>query len=385
MDLPEKELIKIHKVLNLFILGEFFGYHNLLQLLERCHIKSHNLYNIWRQFSTEQIVYIAEFFFWINFRAKMIELCSKSDSTWSRMNVTLVIDTSIYKQILSNGEEIEEYDKFFSGQYNCVVYGFRLTLIGVVIDKTFYPIRFVISSKKEKEIDVAERLYKEVAEKIETLKEDEEIDFPNLFLSVDNGFCQKKLFDAVADIDVISVPKKSWIFEIDGKRQNLRAHIKEYLKEEEKSDTPILPLRKRAKCNVLGEVVVLFFRYNGKKKVNVIVTTKLDIFAKTLRHRWFQRTYIEQFFRFSKHTLKIQETKSTDKKEFEKKLSINFLKAIVCQEFTQFCRKNYKILDNFSFHKIRKNLIRGQIDQVFLESILFDYEGLFHDLISINP
>ena len=118
LELSERELIKMHKVLNLFVLGEFFGYHNLLQLLENYEIKSHNLYNIWRKFSAAEIIAITELFFWVNFRAKMVELCQKSDSTWSRMNVTSIIDSSIYKQILNNGENIEEYDKFFSGQYH---------------------------------------------------------------------------------------------------------------------------------------------------------------------------------------------------------------------------------------------------------------------------
>ena len=39
-----------------------------------------------------------------------------------------------------------------------LVYGFRLTLIGMVINERFYPIRFYISSKEHKELDVAKTL-----------------------------------------------------------------------------------------------------------------------------------------------------------------------------------------------------------------------------------
>jgi hypothetical protein len=146
----------------------------------------------------------------------------------------------------------------------------------------------------------------------------------------------------------------------------------------------IFPLRKRAFRKNFGDVVLLFFRYNRSEKINVIMTTKLEIHSKTLRRRWFQRTYIEQFFRFSKHILKIQESKSTDVFEFDRKVYINFLKVLVCQIFTAFCRKNYKMFKKWSFQKIRKHLIYDQIEQVFLKKILFNYDDLLQSMIGIT-
>lgn len=380
LSLSEKELKKIHKVLNLLLLGEFFGYHNFCQLLAAYHLSTHHLYRLWKNCTNDQITVLVERFFWLAFRERLLDICQKSESTWSRMNVTLVIDSSIYKQILSQGKEIPEFDKFFSGQYHAPVYGFRLTLIGMVIGQRFYPIRFYISSKEHQEVEVARTLLAEVKQKLNTLKEQEKVEFPNLFLSVDSGFCSSELFEADEEITMISVPKKSWVFEIDGQKMNLKKHIDRFLEEERTSDEPIFPLRKRAVGNTLGEVVLLFFRLNNSQKVSVIVTDKLDIFAKTLRRRWFQRTYIEQFFRFSKHTLHIQSSKSTNAHEFDRKASVNFLKVLVCQTFTYFCREHFQLCRTWSFEKIRAHVIYDQVDQTSLENILFHYDDLLHSM-----
>ncbi len=114
---------------------------------------------------------------------------SEKDLKWSRMNVTLVIDSSIYKQLLSLGDDIPEFDKFFSGQYHATVYGFRLPLIGLVIGGCFYPLSFYMSSKEYQERDIAKQLLEEVKQTLNLLKTAEDIVFPNLFLSVDSGFC----------------------------------------------------------------------------------------------------------------------------------------------------------------------------------------------------
>jgi hypothetical protein len=49
---------------------------------------------------------------------------------------------------LSRGDDIPEFDKFFSGQYHTTVYGFRLTLIGLVIGTHFSPIQFFFPQKR---------------------------------------------------------------------------------------------------------------------------------------------------------------------------------------------------------------------------------------------
>ncbi len=242
ISLSQKEQQQVHNALNILVLGEFFGYHNFCQLLDVFHLSTHHLYRLWKTCSHDQITALVECFFWLAFQERFLDICRKSDATWSRNNVTVVIDSSIYKQILSKGQDIPACDKFFSGQYHAPVYGFRLTLLGIVIGGQFYPIRFYISSKEHKELDVATTLLAEFTQRLKVLTTQEQVAFPSLFLSVDSGFCHPDLFDAEDDMTVISVPKKSWVFEIEGQKMNLKAHIDRFLKEEQTRDAPIFPL-----------------------------------------------------------------------------------------------------------------------------------------------
>ncbi len=380
--LSDKEQRNLHKVLNLLIVAELFDLHNLGQIADYFGISGRNLYRTWRKFSNQKIMDMVNEIFWISFRHRMIELCQKSDATWSRNQVTLVVDSSIYKHYISNPDtETEKIrDKFFSGQYKSTVYGFRLTLIGVVIDAVFYPINFYVSSKEHKEVTVAKVLVKRVGKRLKQLKNQDAICFPNLFMSVDNGFCETSFFETNQDIgiDPISVPTKSWIFEIDGEKGNLTEYINTLKAREEAGEVDIFPYRKKAFRKGFGDVVLLFFRLKKGIRINVIMTTRLDIKAKTLRRRWFQRTYIEQFFRFSKHTLRIQETKAENVNEFVRKLALNFLKVMVCQTFTQICRKKEKLLKKWSFHKIRDQISYHKIHPEFLEKIVTNYDDLLH-------
>lgn len=296
------------------------------------------------------------------------------------MHVTLVSDRSMSKQILSSGDDIPEGDKFFSGQSHAPVYGFRLTLIGMVLGGQFSPLQGVISSKADNERDVAKRLLASVKQNLDRLPEIHHRTCPNLFLSVDNGFCDLELFEADDEITVISVPKKSWIFDIDGQKMSLNQHSDRLLEEERTSQTSVLPLRKRAVGHPLGEVVLLFFRYHARTTVSVIVTDQLDIFAKTLRRRWFQRTESEQFFRFSTHTLVIQAAQSTDASEFDRKVAVNFLNVLVCQTVTAWCRIQFPFLHTWSFEKIRTHAMYDQVDQTFLDDLLFHDDDLFHSI-----
>lgn len=384
LELSNHDLNTIHKALTLLVLGEFFGYHNLCQVCDAYHLAPHQWYRLWKACPTPHLVTFVNAFLWLAFQERMLAVCQKSQATWSRMNVTLVIDSSIYKQLLAHSKAIPEFDKFFSGQVHAPVYGFRLTVIGMVMGKRFYPIHFYVSSKAHAERDVARTLLAEVKDKLDRLATAKSLTFPPLFLSVDNGFCHPDLFAADDDITVISVPKKTWVFEIDGQRMNLSQHIERFLEDEHTSQTPVFPLRKRAVGNTLGEVVLLFFRLTNSTKVTVIVTDHRDIFAKTLRRHWFQRTAIEQFFRFSKHILNIPSTKATTVSEFDRKMSLNFLKVVVCQAFTAFCRVQFAPLHAWSFEQIRRHAIYDQIDQTWLEQILFHYDDLFHSITELT-
>jgi hypothetical protein len=382
--LSNRDLKKLHRLLNLMLLGEFFGYHNLLQILNRFDLESHHLYKIWHQFSDQTIVDLCNEIFWNVFRDRILKLAAHSDSTWSRQEVTLVIDTSIYKQILSDSSNAEEFDRFFSGQFNCPVCGFRLMLIGIMIDGIFYPIHFYIFSKKYSEKKVALTLLQQVCQKLETLKKENNIEFPNLILSADNDFCDPDFCAACLDngIDPLLVPTKSWKFEIEGQTVKLSDKIAEMLEREARGET-VFPCRLRAKRDKFGEVVLLFFRLAKGKKIVVIMTPNLSMKAKTMRRHWFQRTGIEQFFRFSKHTLAIQETRSKDSNTFVRSIAVNFLKALIGQLFTRFFRKS-NALKKWSFHQVRRALINGAMQPDFLRQILTEYDPLLQAELSVT-
>lgn len=384
--LSEKNERNLHKILNLLILGELFELHNLSQLLFALGLDATTLYRNWKKLSHRQILDLVNHCFAVIVRDRLRELCRKSESTWSRKKVTLVLDSSIYKQILSRGKEHPEFDKFFSGQVNATVWGFRLTLIGLAIDDIFYPISFYISSKQYSEGEVAAALLRQVSRMLKLFKEQENLDFPNLYLSVDGAFCKDEIFELCEKqlgIIPISVPRRNWKFEIDGETTTLSGYINQLLEQEAEGNEDVFPHRKRAHREQFGEVVLLFFRLKKGKKINIIMTTKLEISAKTLRRRWFQRTYIEQFFRFSKHTLRIQQTRSTNPEEFCRKAAINFLKIVVCQAFTRYCQKNFKPLKNYSFHKIR-DVLKRQGKHDFIEQILLNYDDLLQETCGVT-
>ena len=132
------------------LLGELLGIHTMSTILSTFHIKSNNLQKLWQGFGYEKIALLANQMSINNFTKKIVELSNKSQSTWSRAEVTIVIDDSIFKQWLKNMPIGGEFAKFFSGQTHSTVYGFRVTLLGVSIGDEFYPLYFYLSSKKEK-------------------------------------------------------------------------------------------------------------------------------------------------------------------------------------------------------------------------------------------
>ncbi len=79
--LSKSDLKKLHRLFNLLMLGELFGYHNLRQILDRFGLESHHLYKIWHQFSDQMIVNLNNEIFWNIFRDRMLDLAEKSGST----------------------------------------------------------------------------------------------------------------------------------------------------------------------------------------------------------------------------------------------------------------------------------------------------------------
>ena len=380
-ELTTKNLRKLHRVLNLLILGELFGLHNPNQFAAYFGISSGNLYRTWRTFSPQRIMDVANTLFWTILQDRLLKLGQQSDATWSRQEVTLVVDSSIYKLFLSTFAKDDVvtrlfFDRFFSGQFHSGVHGFRLTVIGLVIDGLFYPCNFYVSAKKHSEVAVAKALVKRLSRKLSALKARTGITFPNLFLSADNGFCDPNFLTTCKGCGIapISVPTKSWRFEFDGKSVPLKTYIGMLVGREDAGEEGVFPHRARAFRKGFGDVVLLFFRLKKGKKINVILTTYLDTKAKTLRRRWFQRTEIEQFFRFSKHTLKFQETKTENLAEFIQNVGLNFLRVTVCQIFKQFCRTHFNALKKWSFHKLRAEIGYRHVNPDFMIQILQRYD-----------
>ena len=152
----------------------------------------------------------------------------------------------------------------------------------------------------------------------------------------------------------ISVPKKNHYFEIKGEKIKLSDWIEEeYLvaekaHQDQEKDLPeaektAFVLRQRAHyCAQNQELTLLAFRLNGSKKVSVIYSPDKNIFAKTLRRHWFQRTYIEQFFKTLKHVLQISEARVRTKADFEAKLLRFAWLAWHTQILVRFLRKKSK-------------------------------------------
>lgn len=168
------------------------------------------------------------------------------------------------------------------------------------------------------------------------------------------------------------MPTKSHIIYVNNKKSSLSKYIEnvflekekqhqdqqKYLKEEDK--TPFT-LRVKAfyQCQK-REVVFLFFRLKGSKKVSVIYTPNLTIFAKTLRRHWFNRTYIEQFFKTLKHVLKISEPRTKTKEEFENKLLQFAFLGIEVQKIVRFIRRKYKQFKQKGFISLQRILCSSQ-------------------------
>ena len=235
LKLDAKSKAKIHRVLDIMILGEMYGLHTISSILSVLHIKSNNLHKVWQGIDYRQVQLFVEHFSVEGFGGAMVELVKKDPSAWSRARVTVVIDDSIFKQWLKNMPIGDSFAKFFSGQTHSTVYGFRITLIGAALGDTFYPLYFRLSPKGTDTKDVALKLLKKVHQLLSQIAGEEHFSYPNLALSVDSGFtcplliayCESK------NIQFIGVAKKNFIFEIGRYRMNLKKYIERaYLKKE---------------------------------------------------------------------------------------------------------------------------------------------------------
>jgi hypothetical protein len=204
------------------------------------------------------------------------------------------------------------------------------------------------------QIKVAKKIVQKYGAWQKKLKE-KNIILPDFYFSCDSGYSHSVLSEVCKnnDLKYISVPKKNHQFEINGEQTNLNDFIKNvFLVEEKKhldqeSDCKVNEKKEPFTMRVSGryisqnkKVVLLFFRLNYSDKVSVIYATDdVNIFAKTLRRHWFDRTYIEQFFKTLKHVLKIQNSLVKNKSDFEIKLYLFSFMAWHLQKLVRTIRK----------------------------------------------
>jgi hypothetical protein len=404
--IPVYDRGNVQKVALLLLVGTLFDLTTLREILTLYGIKSNKYGKIWQRLSHKQVYDLFVLGSRQHFKDSFSKLLKQSESSQSRAEITIVGDDSVFKQWLKgceNEENSEFYGKFFSGQYKTTVYGFCVSVIGVVLYGTFYPLSFSLVGKpviksvksvksvksgskdtvksakqRKKSLVELEKQIKEVVGFLSDLSEALGVVLPQLYISVDSGFNDKFLLDLCDSLNLIaiSVVKMNEIVVYKDKTMNfatlrdtvfLRAERKFY-RDKSNEDEPF-SLRLSLFYKKLNRTVtVLIFRFNGSDKITIIFCYDAFIKAKTLRRRFFQRTQIEQFFRMLKHTLKISQSKSDGTHSFIKKLAVFFLKAIFAFAFRDYCRKHFRRFKNDSFYKLRLNILHHLDDK----SIMLD-------------
>jgi len=351
--LGHKEKQQLKKFMLLFFLGHLMDLPTLHSILEAHDIRSNSVSKqfkqLYKKLTINKLLLIFESVFESQIYEQLKELSEKDSSCWSRELVTVVLDDSVFKQWLSSfqfGQNYEGcYGKFFSGQTRSSVYGFKNACLGVVIDGVYYPMYNELVKKIKKADNNG------IAAPIEAAQ--------NLI----NRFSQW----------YISVPKKSHLFEINGQKINLKNWTEqEYLKAEQEyleqqaklpkeEQKPFTFRFKAFYCCKNMDLTLLAFRLNGSKKVSIIYCTSKTIFAKTLRRHWFQRTYIEQFFKILKHMLHIQESRTRNKDEFFFKFLRFAYLGLHIQKLIKFIRKKMNHFDNKGFIYIQRILRKSNV------------------------
>lgn len=371
----------------------------LNSILSEYNLKSNNqrqqfnlLYN---RLTINQLVTVFEKYFEYNILKKIQELSKKHKSCLSRELITVVLDESVFKQWLNSfnlGEnENSFFGCFFSGQTKSTVFGFKNSCIGLVIDGIYYPLYFeyIKKGKKLKEEKYGETIKKamKLIDRFSTFRETFEqngIDLGILNLTVDSGFDDKYFITHCDErkLNYIGSLKKSNIFEIAGKKIKLNEWIKEIflpLEEKYNEEQKNLPKEKQKPFEYRfkgfyssknREVTFLAFRLNGSRNVSVIYCSSKNIKAKTLRRHWFQRTYIEQFFKTIKHVLKIQESRTNNKDKFTFKLLRFSFIAFHVQKLVRIMQKKIKTFKNKGFISIQRIMRNDEEIKDLLQSIL---------------
>lgn len=404
----EKEGHQLKKLLNVFFLGQVVGLPTLHSILKQYDISS-NKHQIDYKELCNKLTYntigkIFESVFEQQLLDVLDKMSQKDSSCWSRELVTVLLDDSIFKQWHNSQDWSKDFEdcfgKFFSGQFRASVYGFKVVTLALSIEGIVYPLYFDYVKKaichsagtKEDKVEKATQIAQKLVEKwglfVKKAKS-KGILIPKLHFSCDNGYSDVALSNTCAanELIYISVPKKSHLFDIQNKNgsvthTNLEDWIKNvFLTAEKKHEVLQTHLPKKEKtafiyrfratyCAQNRQVTLLAFRLNGSKKVSIIYSTEKSIFAKTLRRHWFQRTYIEQFYKLLKHVLKIQEARVKTKNEFHTKLLRFAFVAFHAQKLVKFIRSTFKQFDKFGFISIQRTLFKDESFFYLLQSFL---------------
>lgn len=352
------------KLILIQLIGELFGQHTLTGLLASVGIKSNQANKQWQKLSYKTL------FSWFisNCKDAFLEdyqvLLQQSNSTWSRQNLTLIGDESVFRQWLEQATQSqdEHYYKSYSGQFCRTVWGYKCSMWGIMMNDRFYPLVIKFVKKGEKCTDIAGHCVKEMADFINkhTIGHTK----PTLHVSLDSGFNKADLVSKIQGegFRMIGVPQANHVVTYDEKKVNIK-QLKQVFVEKEtihKAEEPtsvafvwrvkvFYQLHQQA-------MVLLFFRFQGSQKLSVVFSTDCQASAKTIRRHWFARTSIEQFFRLLKTTLRIQESKSVDYAGFIKKFSLTCLKACFVLSLRNRVRKKVRGWRRSTWADIRRFL-----------------------------
>ena len=381
-DLSVSSVHNYHKLLELNFLGQLLGLptlHSITTELGLSNALQTSKRKIDKSLTMSGIAKLYTCLFQKELERFFLSQIQKDSSIWSKTLVTAVLDDSVFRQWLNaNIEAGSAYGKFFSGQYHTAVYGYDVLLMGFSIAGVFYPFSFEFirkddHKKSQKRAKVAQKLLKKWQQWQGELKA-KGIILPKIQLSVDNGFNDMALADAAqkANLNFISVPKKSHKIIYKNKEISLKNLIEKEFLEEEKQHIEVqkdLPdaektaFQKRLRVSYKAknrEITLLLFRLNASNKVSAIYSLDKNIFTKTLRRHWFQRTYIEQFFKLLKHTLKIQEARTKGEEGFHNKIYQFMFVALQCQKLIKYLRKTCQEFKQKGLKSLQRALVRDR-------------------------
>jgi hypothetical protein len=390
LGMTEDDCNNLRRLLSIFFFGQIVGLPSLHAMMQRFGLKSNNeqvkYKKICKKLTNSNLHKLFEYIFMEEAEQVLARYNGKHHSKRSRELLTAVLDDSVFKQWVNQQDAKVAYEdcygRFFSGQVGHVVYGLQVVVFGLVADGVFYPLFFECVKKEEpkqddkgkktkekgkKTIEVAKRLIRKWACFTKDMG-GKGIDVPTINFSCDSGYSDVSFSEecALSGLTYISVPKLNHKIEYGDSETNLSDWINNvYTDLEKKHEEKEIGLKEEDKTIFNHRfsafykcqnryVTFLAFRLNGSKKVSIIYTTDKNIKAMTLRRHWFQRTYIEQFFKILKHYMKIQRSITTTKHDFDFKLLYQSFVALNIQLLVKYMKRKIPNPKNKGFGYIRQ-------------------------------